>query len=323
MSKKRITELTQEQYDKLAAYRKLGVDIGLGAGDELDETEVLHHINAHLKANGHTGKFIETLIVCDSPFQAIKLHGDKGINSNNAFYGQHDSSWLTNYLFYRLELGLIEETEPMVHLMELAKRVNWFWINDVHQTAIVCRKPKEVVRGMNMFLSFQDSVSGETITEETAVLHRDLDMAIKFRDGTGLYFLYDTFIPEQESWIVTTPASEITMERILKIQNTDLRSVAIRKVGIERAFETIADKKVLSEKTLKLGGRYELYEVDFGTGPRNYLRMVCPSKGEIHIEGVPNECRTVDSALGWQCRDADDAVVFSSSYTYREPYVQS
>jgi hypothetical protein len=66
-------------------------------------------------------------------------------------------------------------------------------------------------------------------------------------------------------------------------------------MGVERLLHD------LNTVTLdKQGDYYELVSLDIDSRPRPYLKMLNPSIGEWHIEGVHPECMTVTSALNWR-----------------------
>jgi hypothetical protein len=105
----------------------------------------------------------------------------------------------------------------------------------------------------------------------------------------------------------------------MRIENTDIKSLALKKIGVERAFDKL-ERNTLDQKTFPIGGDYELFAVDFGSGEERYLSMTCPSKGQRHVEGVHPDCKTVDQALGWSMyEDRWD----QEGYQYEEPAQQS
>jgi hypothetical protein len=111
----------------------------------------------------------------------------------------------------------------------------------------------------------------------------------------SLYFLNG--IPMEE-WMVMTHAESIPPKKILEVINADQRRELLRKVGIERFIASVGAKEV------DRYGDYTLLSIDFNGGPRTYLKMLNPSIGVWHVEGVSNECRTVAEALRWRQPDA-------------------
>jgi len=68
----------------------------------------------------------------------------------------------------------------------------------------------------------------------------------------------------------------------------------VRKIGIDRIcykLGTAIDKQ----------GDYELLLIDIGDErKRPYLKMLNPSIGTWHVEGVHPHCKTVEQALNWR-----------------------
>ena len=130
--------------------------------------------------------------------------------------------------------------------------------------------------------------------DERGNLHNDNDAA--FVSGkTKLYYLHGVLVEEPK--FITTPIEQIDAGRILAITSVDLRREMIRRKGLEQflgqLFHRVIDKR----------GNYELLQVIIGESTRQfgtYLKMLNPSIGVWHMEGVPNEIRTVQDALLWR-----------------------
>jgi hypothetical protein len=124
------------------------------------------------------------------------------------------------------------------------------------------------------------------------VLHRDGGPAIRYRDGFAVWALNGLRVPR---WLARTPATQLDPRRVLRIRNADTRREFVRKVGIERVcYATRA-------RTIDRQGNYELLQLDLRDGwPRPYLKMLNPSIGTWHVEGVDPSCRTVSEALVWR-----------------------
>ena len=123
-------------------------------------------------------------------------------------------------------------------------------------------------------------------------LHNETGPALSFRDGYSLWFLNGVDVGEV---IVTTKAEEIDCSIILKEKNAEVRREIVRKVGIERVCEK------LNAKIIDKVNNYELLMLDLGDDrTRPYLKMLNPSIGIYHIEGVHPDCNTVEKALNWR-----------------------
>jgi hypothetical protein len=118
--------------------------------------------------------------------------------------------------------------------------------------------------------------------------------AIEYMDGTKLYMAYGNLIP---SWIVTTPKSQITKEMILQEKNADFRRYLIERIGSERYLNILGDCDIIDSYESSVGGRYELIKVSINEEETTYLKMKNQSEFVYHVEGVPNEVKTVKQAL--------------------------
>ena len=125
-------------------------------------------------------------------------------------------------------------------------------------------------------------------------LHSEKIAAIRYRDGFEIYALNGVRVPKE---IVLTSADELDCNLILKEKNVEVRREIIRKVGIDRIIKDLK----CNELDKSIDGIYQLYEIPIGenrTG--NYLKMLNPSIGTWHFEGVPLECDSVLKALAWR-----------------------
>lgn len=124
-------------------------------------------------------------------------------------------------------------------------------------------------------------------------LHNDKGPA--FVSGeVKFYYLHG--IELDEYWVMT-PAEELDTRLILEEPNVDRRRELIRKKGIEQMLDG------LFHRAIDRKGDYTLYQVMLGDNARtacNFLKMLNPSIGVWHMEGVPNNIRTVDAALSWR-----------------------
>ena len=124
-------------------------------------------------------------------------------------------------------------------------------------------------------------------------MHKDGAAAVAYSDGWGVYALNGI---RMKSDYVLTPAEQLTPETVLKETNADVRRELLRKVGIERMLSN------LEHKVLEKRGTYEVLSVKLSDQVRDarYLRMLNPSVGTWHLEGVPAECDTVEKSLNWR-----------------------
>jgi hypothetical protein len=124
------------------------------------------------------------------------------------------------------------------------------------------------------------------------VLHNDKGAAVLYADGFSVYSLNGVMVTKE---LVETPADKLDPQIILKETNAEIRREIVRKIGVERLVQK------LGAKTLDKKGSYELLNIDLGENRiRPYLKMLNPSVGTYHIEGVSPECRTIEQALNWR-----------------------
>ena len=130
--------------------------------------------------------------------------------------------------------------------------------------------------------------------DERGNLHNNNDAA--FVSGKHKFYYLHGVPFDDPAWI-TTPVEQIDSGRILEIMNVDQRAQMMRRKGVEQflgeLFHRVLDKR----------GNYELLQIVLGQSVREfgtYLKMLNPSIGIWHMEGVPNEIRTVDDALKWR-----------------------
>jgi hypothetical protein len=114
----------------------------------------------------------------------------------------------------------------------------------------------------------------------------------KWRDGFALHYLNGVRVP---AWFINQRPSSLDPRMVLKIENADQRREFVRLVGIERICYSLGAVVVDKE------GDYELLNLDLGDGrQRPYLKMLNPSIGTWHVEGVPPGTTTVGEALAFR-----------------------
>lgn len=154
--------------------------------------------------------------------------------------------------------------------------------------------------GRNLYKAFRNKKFilevSESHKDERGNLHNDSGPAL-VSGGIEFYFLHGLYIDEIDIPWIKTPAEELDPQLILQIRNVDLRREMIRKKGIEQVLDG------LFHRVLDTEGNYTLVQVLLGDrvdSACNYLKMLNPSIGVWHMEGVPNNLRTVRDALLWR-----------------------
>ena len=81
----------------------------------------------------------------------------------------------------------------------------------------------------------------------------------------------------------------------LKEKNAEVRREIVKKIGIENVY------KKLPVTIIESSDVYDLINIDLQDGRiRPYLKMINPSTGDLHIEGVHPSCTTIHGALAWR-----------------------
>jgi hypothetical protein len=133
-------------------------------------------------------------------------------------------------------------------------------------------------------------------------LSSDLKPALTYSDGYSLFYLNGVSVPKK---LIETQSDLLDPKEWLNEKNAEVRSQALRKIGLGKVFKDL---------NVKIHDKFEDYElVEF---PNIYnkpyapfLKMINPSTGEIHVEGIHHNCKTVQEALAWR----------ESKLTYLEP----
>src|SRR3990167_8894364 len=194
---------------------------------------------------------------------------------------QHDINWIGYYKYFE-KYGLLP-TDNNFKIFNI-----WYdlacscgWCYTFENMVFVCEKP------LKLFLNQQDR------------LHMDGGMAIEYSDGYGLWILNGIRVPK---YLAETKSESLDIEFFKKETNVEVRAAFIRKYGIDR-LSNMGNKK----DTL---GTYELLDMapifkNVGYAP--YLKMVNPSTGTYHIEGVHPSCMTIEQAINWRAGDMNKA----------------
>ena len=274
----KVEKLTPAQEALLPKYVEKGIEIGLAVGADINEAEIEDLTNKHRELCGVDKA--STFLVYDSPFAVCEKYKD--CTPGNALYGQHDINWLIHHAFFRVECGLIEETEKIKYLLELASKIGWMWMSG--DTTIVTRRPEEI---------HVKATGSKVGLLPLQVLHNESGMALRYRDGQGLYCLEGLRIPGH---YITEPYD---IQKVMKEPNVELRNVLL-KMGGPNVLELHCNKKVLEAATIQNGGEYELYTISIDDNTRVYLKGMCPSKGEPFNEAVPPSIKSVEAGLHWR-----------------------
>jgi hypothetical protein len=188
-------------------------------------------------------------------------------------YGQHDSSWLAFYEYFYNETK-IQDLSLLSGLWNCSK---YGWILPYKH---VC------------FVSERHNICNL----KNKLLHCDGGPAIQYPDGWSVWALNGVGVSQE---ISETPANKLNAQLILSEKNAEVRREIVRKIGVERIVQQ------LGATTINKMGTYELLQLNIPNinKPAKYLKMLNPSIGVWHLEGVPSEIETCQEAINWRAGD--------------------
>lgn len=294
----KIESLTPAQEIRLEEFYQESLKIGLSTAPADRPTAEA----AITKLYEKMGEKVPNFIWVDSPLAAEKFInaqlGKTGYNGTS-FWGSQDMYWVAFYKFGE-EIGVKYDAEDSALLEtwnQIAKSCSWWY--PFTQACVVCERPSEIHM------------------TPAGTLHCETGAAVKFRDGFGIYSLNDVSVP---AWLVEKKASEITGAEILGLENAQQRAEGIKKVGILPLLKDL-DAEVIDVMSgdsyafkNEHPNEYELFTFAFeGRRIGPYLKMVNPSTGQIHVEGVgeissggvDGNLKTCAQALAWRAQDTD------------------
>lgn len=309
-----ITELTKEQIEAQKEYADKGSKLGHQLGP-LNRTVVIEAYNNYLSILNLSlpVHYLFARSPLEAQYMANRIANisfdqlNKDIESFNGpqekpnmslkyfepQYGNHELDWVYYYSYY-YDLGLLKpdkDSAKLAVVRNLYEQCHWFISFD---TVVI----------------FSDFPIETTYTRTGQYREHNPDgPAYKYADGFCGYVLNGINMPEE---IMNKGRNGVSAKDILSLQNVEQRGEAIKWFGMHKLLST-TNYKVLDTQA---DYGYELIEVsDIGTdGPEKYLKMNNPSVlGEVHIEGVPRETKTVQEALRFRWPDS-----LKAKYGYTE-----
>jgi len=306
-----INEISKEVEAKIPEYVEKYRGYGLKTGnvDKEKATSAAREFATYLEMDSTNLK----VTFVDSPDAAYRYlkEGNPELSVSNFVngcnWGNIYAYWTSLYSFIENELP-VEKTGLIGMLDNIIQNLPPFWIDEENNEFIVSNFPQKVTFDNN------------------ERLHNEDGAAIEYTDGFNVYSLHGVRVPE---WIVETPKDEIDPEKVLAITNVEIRLAAIRHVGLHNFLSQI-EHKVLDKKSMEgdrlsiiqgiveetLGQEeyntfminnsgifdhyYELLLVRIEDRMCEFLKMVNPSTGEIHMEGVAPGTKTVNQALAFR-----------------------
>ena len=132
-------------------------------------------------------------------------------------------------------------------------------------------------------------------------LHNENGPTIKYKDDFEIFCLNGVKV--EKKYVMTT-ADTLSVNTILKEENSEVRRELLRKVGIDNFIKKCKSKPI----EISDDGIYELYKVKLGKDKTGmYLKMKNPSIDTYHFEGINDSCDTIEKALAW--RDSEEVYI--------------
>lgn len=290
-----IKELTEEQSKQLEKYRDKWIKIGLNTS-KIDRAKAESLVGAVYEQGGlPPPKEIKWVKSPTEALEYVENHSSYDGTKRDAFsnfcYGNHDAGWLSFYDYCYEVLGLHEEVEPLRPLIEFSKEVGWYLPFD--DVIVISERPEfiSLIAEDSVVHKIENSLPEDVILN--GKLHCDGGPALRFRDGSCLFYLNGVKVPEE---VAVSHSSKIPAKMFAEIKNAEVRREFVRKVGMERILQEVQGRIVDTQ------GDYELIMFNIGeiVGERPFLKMVNPSIDTIHVEGVHPNCLTVEDALNWR-----------------------
>jgi hypothetical protein len=226
-----------------------------------------------------------------------QLRGQLG--QDTWFLGNQDAFWLALYEF-AAEIGVAYDASTTAHLLAYKDYVlRCGWMYAYKEVAFVSSRPIEI--------HFD---AGQR-------LHSEVGMAVRFRDGWGLYAWHGLRMPPNREWIVADRAA-LTAKKIDEEENTEFRRVMLEVYGFERY---LAERAATTIDADELHGQpRRLLQVTVGNTP---LRVVEVVNGSDEPDGtrrkfVLGAARASDRILPATAHAAVAASYGISAKTYRE-----
>jgi uncharacterized protein DUF6745 len=194
------------------------------------------------------------------------------------FRGQHEAYWFAYYFFPHSclrEMHTAEQIRKVQCWLDLSESCGWW--QPLRGVVFICERPlKQAV-------------------DERGRLHCADGPALLCRDGWPVYAWHNVRVPED---VITKPDA-ITVERILKERNGQVRAVMVERYGFERFMIDCKPKQ------LDRCGEYRLVSMRASGEARDgdvmtALIMTCPSTGAHYVHGVHPACQTIGQALAWK-----------------------
>jgi len=306
----KITELTEEQKAQFPVYSKKWLDIGLS-------TEPVNEDEARVICKNLYDKILNKpfkgMVLADSPLCAwgivtriveqtgvtedeVKLVRDEVRQLIKEGKKVSDIDYVSPYLLGNMNAGYFSFFDYMKEVLKIDLGDKWETYRETSKISLIYP--------LDVMCICSDKPREEHFKGE--VLHRDGGPAISYNDGFVAYALNGVRVPKK---IAVTPANKLNPKLFMDEKNVEIRREIVRKIGMSVIIDKMGAKSIDKQENnglLSILGKdssevvYELLSFPVDGVDRKYLKMMNPSIGIWHVEGVPPSCNTVDDALNFR-----------------------
>lgn len=274
-AKKKIEKLTPQQEKDLIVFRDQWLDIGLNtAPADFKAAEVV--ITDFYKQIGKKKPqffFLPSPKACSVKFKEV-TGGDTSKYLSESFYGQHESYWISYYLFAE-RIGVEYDPKDSALLKQwatIAQSVNWW--TPVDEYCFVSDRPRVVK------------------FDNERRLHREDGLAVEYSDGWGTAAWHGTRIPK--SWILDKKS--LTAKTALTWENIEQRRAACEILGWVNVLDELNAKVINEDEDPEIGSLLEVEIPDIGK--ERFLKVQCGT-GRTFALPVPPNMKTALQANAW------------------------
>jgi hypothetical protein len=193
----------------------------------------------------------------------------RGSFAESVYEQLHHTAWLDYHIN---DLGFMHDAEAWeVHQLFMQ---NCSWIFPYEQVCVVSEFPA--------YLALDNQHRPHQIAEP----------ALKYADGTSLYFYQGVALPE---YMAQVHPDDWQAEWILTERNAERRRVLIHGVGYDKICTALNATELSQWENYTLLQILDIADV----APVHLLKMICPSTGHVHAVRVPPTYQTARAALLW------------------------
>jgi hypothetical protein len=252
------------------------------------------------KAKEYVEYFYKTVLGVDLPKEIVLIDSpEAAINIVAKSTGQNPKDLVSEVLFLNWWTGWVAYYHAGVNILkeecekELVDDLNYYEtiVNNLH-AILPCEK-------VCFIIEYPELVSLLDGDLEKFTLHNTKDLALKYKDGTGMASINGITVPE---YIATTPAKKLDAKQVLGEVDIDVRREGINKIGIAQFVKAIGAKVIHKSKGKKVWENYTLLSTNFGDKERRFLKMVNPSTKDVTLERVADSCQTTQEANAFRMR---------------------